>query len=92
MTQTPKKSGFGILTVQTQVLADALHLPAGYRIIGIDANPRVRGIDLTLMSDDLPEVAEDQEIPTLSLYATVHFLPDVPPEYRYITTEIRRIP
>lgn len=87
MTQN-KKPGFGILSVQTEVLANALCLPEGYRIVGIAPDPRFNGVNLLLTSDKLPEVPEGQEIPLVSLYCTVHRLPEVPPEYCHVTVEV----
>jgi hypothetical protein len=81
-----KKPGFGALYVSSEVLAGALHLPEGYRIVGMDCDPRNRSLILTLMSDELPEAEEGAQIPTVSLLATVHY---VPPEYRKITTEVK---
>lgn len=83
------KLGFGILTIDVDLLADALYLPAEYRIACIDFDPRTRGIVLTLVSEHLPEVHQpEQNIPHVHLLHTVETLPDASPEYRRITSRI----
>lgn len=90
MTQTEqpiKTPGFGILSVHTDMLADLLHLPEGYSIVGLNVNPLKRQLELTLMSYDLPTISEGDAFPLLNMVVTRHISPD-DPQYRYITTTI----
>ena len=70
----------GIVTVSTELLADALKLPAGTKIIGAEYRPDLRAIRLWLAGDEqtgLPAVAEGEEYPTVTLVAehiTTHFV------------------
>lgn len=92
MTQTMqheyKPPRLGILSVSTDLLEQLLCLPKGYRVIGINFNPRSRTLDFTLMSDALPEIQEYCELPRLSLRFTVETLPGQSHEYRKITPEV----
>lgn len=93
MTQTmqppAQKPGFGILPVSTILLERLFCLPENYRIIGMNFDVYKRTLDLTVTSDELPEVEEGCEFPRLELIAKVETLIDRSPEYRKITTEVK---
>jgi len=54
----------GTLQVSTQLLLDALRLPKGGRIIGLQHNPFIDSADIIIEHPDLPEVAEGDTPPT----------------------------
>ena len=84
----PKRLGLGILPVTASLLEDLFCLPEGYRIVGVSFDEIHRILNFTLASDTLPLTTDRQSLPQLQLHVTVETLPDGPPDYRKITTEV----
>jgi hypothetical protein len=64
------------MTVRHDLLAEALHLPEGTHIIGVDGSPLLRyneadHFEICVEHDDLPAVLEGCEIPVINPIFTV---------------------
>jgi hypothetical protein len=95
-TQLPENIGKPLSTVRQaklaitlDALAGILHMPEGYRFISASYRETSRILDIVVASEDLPEVSELGNLPSLHLSFSVEVLPE-DRQFKRITAEISR--
>jgi len=79
--------GRGILSLHLDVIAGALQIPEGYKLLSIHYDAATQMTHLLIGSEHLEEPTEGASLPRLSLLDSVEY---VPHEYRKVTTRIEK--